>query len=46
MEQQIDARVSEVGAREGIAGEPRYGCVSHAGVTQGYVPAHRSRSAA
>jgi hypothetical protein len=38
--------VSEVGPREGIPGEPLCGCVSQAGVTQGYVPAHPSRSAA
>jgi hypothetical protein len=46
MEQQIDAPVSEVGPREGIPAEPLYGCVSEAGVTRGYVPANRSRSAA
>jgi hypothetical protein len=46
MKQQIDARVSEVGPRDGIAGAPLYGCVSHAGATKSHVQAHPSRSAA
>jgi hypothetical protein len=46
MEQHIDALVSEVGPREGVPREPLYGYVSHPGVTNGCVPAHRPRSAA